>query len=125
MNVECVIILERKGICLKRMKRKKKRHRLCNAASRQKFNVFRVRALYYTKDYKHQRIHKEFFINYNTLLQVSALLGHLQGENFPLSYKPRPQRIHASINGAVHSQQHILAQLYSATYCNDNGKFSP
>jgi hypothetical protein len=25
----------------------------------------------------------------------------------------------------VHSQQHILAQLYSATYCNDNGKFLP
>jgi hypothetical protein len=30
-------------------------------------------------------------------------------------YKPRPQRIHASKNNAVHSQQHILLQLYSAT----------
>jgi hypothetical protein len=25
------------------------------------------------------------------------------------------KRVHASINGAVHSQQHILAKLYSAT----------
>jgi hypothetical protein len=30
-------------------------------------------------------------------------------------YKPRPQRVHASKNNAVHIQQHILAQLYSAT----------
>jgi hypothetical protein len=34
---------------------------------------------------------KSFFVNYNTLLHVSTLLGHLQGET------------------AVHSQQHILA----------------
>jgi hypothetical protein len=26
-----------------------------------------------------------------------------------------PQRVHASIRGAVHSQQHIFAQFYSAT----------
>jgi hypothetical protein len=53
---------------------------------------------------------KEFIlVNYNTLLHVSTLLGHLQGETF------RDKRVHASINGAVHSQQHILAKLYSAT----------
>jgi hypothetical protein len=46
---------------------------------------------------------KIFFVNYNTLLHVSTLLG-----------QPRPQRVHASISGAVHIQQHILAQLYSA-----------
>jgi hypothetical protein len=89
-------------------------------------------------------MHKEFFVNYNTLLHVSTLLGHLQGETFrcrdsrlhytvkrecagdcalrrlwrreffvvsacTAEYKPRLQRVHASINGAVHSQQHILA----------------
>jgi hypothetical protein len=26
-----------------------------------------------------------------------------------VQYKPRLQRVHASISGAVHSQQHILA----------------
>jgi hypothetical protein len=30
-------------------------------------------------------------------------------------YKPRPERVHAPKSGAMHSQQHILAQLYSAT----------
>jgi hypothetical protein len=43
-----------------------------------KFNVFHVRALYYTIN--HQQMHKEsFIINRNTLLHVSTLLGHLQG----------------------------------------------
>jgi hypothetical protein len=47
------------------------------------FNVFHVRALYYTKNFKHQQMHKEFFlVNYNTLLHVSPLLGHLQGETW-------------------------------------------
>jgi hypothetical protein len=32
-----------------------------------------------------------------------------------VQYKPRPQTVHASQSSAVHSQQHILAQLYSAT----------
>jgi ABC-type cobalt transport system substrate-binding protein len=35
--------------------------------------------------------------------------------NTTAQYKPRPQRVHASISGAVHSQQHILTQLYSVT----------
>jgi hypothetical protein len=30
-------------------------------------------------------------------------------------YKPRLQRVHASISSAVHSRQHIFAQLYIAT----------
>jgi hypothetical protein len=45
-------------------------------------NVFHVRAVYYTKT-DHQQMHKEsFIINRNTLLHVSTLLGHLQGELF-------------------------------------------
>jgi hypothetical protein len=73
-------------------------------------------------------MHKEFFfVNYNTLLHVSALLGHLQGETFRCRYtrlhytvkrecavdmylyKPTLQRVHAFINGAVY----------------DNGRFLP
>jgi hypothetical protein len=45
------------------------------------FNVFHVRALYYTKTLITNKMHKEnFIINRNTLLHVSTLLGHLQGE---------------------------------------------
>jgi hypothetical protein len=37
----------------------------------QGFNVFHVPALYYTKNFKHQQMHNEFFlVNYNTLLHV-------------------------------------------------------
>jgi hypothetical protein len=51
------------------------------------FNVFHVRALYYTKNFKDQQMHKEFFlVNYNTLLRISTLLGHLQGETFRCRY---------------------------------------
>jgi hypothetical protein len=58
-------------------------------------------------------MHKEsFIINRNTLLHVSILLGHLQGElSVAPACKPGPQRVHASKNNAVHSQQHILTQL--------------
>jgi hypothetical protein len=53
-------------------------------------------------------MHKEsFIINRNTLLHVSTLLGHLQGEEAGTDQ----QRVHASKNNAVHSQQHILAEL--------------
>jgi hypothetical protein len=35
----------------------------------------------YIKNTNHQQMHKEsFIINYNTLLHVSTLLGHLEGE---------------------------------------------
>jgi hypothetical protein len=34
----------------------------------------------YTENINHQQMHKEFFINYNTLLHVSTLLGDVQGE---------------------------------------------
>jgi hypothetical protein len=38
-------------------------------------NVFNVRALYYTKNIKHQQMHQGFFfITCNTLLHVSTLL---------------------------------------------------
>jgi hypothetical protein len=48
-----------------------------------KFNVLHVRALYYTKTLITNKMHNEsFIINRNTLLQVSTLLGHLQGELF-------------------------------------------
>jgi hypothetical protein len=101
------------------------------------------------KNTNHQQMHKEScIINRNTLLHVSTLLGHLQG-NFLLSLhwgctlylsenvlltvcclvfggvnslwsrlavnSERTQRVHASKNQAVHSQQHILTQLQSAT----------
>jgi hypothetical protein len=37
--------------------------------------------------FKHQRMNKEFFfVNYNTLLHISTLLGHLQGETFRCLY---------------------------------------
>jgi hypothetical protein len=45
-----------------------------------KFNVFHVRALYYTKNITHQQMHKGVFSSLVTLLHVSTLLGHLQGE---------------------------------------------
>jgi hypothetical protein len=53
------------------------KHDLC------KFNVFHVRALYYTKTLITNKMHKEsFIINCNTHLHVSPLLGHLQTELF-------------------------------------------
>jgi hypothetical protein len=39
------------------------------------------------KNTNHQQLHKEsFIINRNTLLHVSTLLGHLQGEHFHYPY---------------------------------------
>jgi hypothetical protein len=39
------------------------------------------------KNFKHQQMHKEFIlVSYNTLLHVSTLLGHLQGETFRCRY---------------------------------------
>jgi hypothetical protein len=46
------------------------------------FNVFHVRALYHTKTLITNKCTKSFIINRNTLLHVSTLLGHLQGEIF-------------------------------------------
>jgi hypothetical protein len=41
------------------------------------------RHCFYSKNTHHQQMHKEsFIINRNTLLHVSTLLGHLQGELF-------------------------------------------
>jgi hypothetical protein len=51
-----------------------------------KFNVFHVRALYYTKTLITNKCTKSFIINCNTLLHVSTLLGHLQGELFCYLY---------------------------------------
>jgi hypothetical protein len=45
------------------------------------------------KNLKHQRMHKVFFVNYNTLLHVSTLLGHLQGETFRCRYS----RLHYTV----------------------------
>jgi hypothetical protein len=66
-------------------------------------------------------MHKEsFIVNSNTLLHISTLLSHLQGEffvivtlrlHFIVTCKPGPQRVHASKNNAIHSQQHILTHL--------------
>jgi exonuclease I len=39
--------------------------------------------IYVFQNTNHQQMHKEsFIINRNTLLHVSTLLGHLQGETF-------------------------------------------
>jgi hypothetical protein len=52
-----------------------------------KFNMFHVRALYYTKTLITNKMHKEsFIINCDTFLHVSTLLGHLQGELFCYRY---------------------------------------
>jgi hypothetical protein len=85
----------------------------------------------------HQQMHKESFtINRNTLLHVSTLLGHLQGELFlPLhegctlylsenvlltvywrrelsAVRACTARVQArTAESSVHSQQHILTQL--------------
>jgi hypothetical protein len=58
-------------------------------------------------------MHKEsFIINRNTLLHVSTLLGHLQGELFYRYTKVALYSwVHASKNNPVHSEQHILTQL--------------
>jgi hypothetical protein len=51
------------------------------------FNVFHVRALYYTKTLITNKCTKRvFIINRNTLLHVSTLLGHIQGELFCYRY---------------------------------------
>jgi hypothetical protein len=51
------------------------------------FNVFPVRALYYTqKTLITNKCTKSFIINCNTLLHVSTLLGHLQGQLFCYRY---------------------------------------
>jgi hypothetical protein len=115
----------------------------CSAASTEilkcKFNVFHVRALYYTKTIITNKCTKSFTITCNTLLHVSTWLGHLQGELFvtvtlrlhfivewecavdcvlrcfwrrELSAVPacRPQRVHAS------STQYAVNSTFSFNY---------
>jgi hypothetical protein len=48
--------------------------------------MFHVRALYYTKTLNTNKCTKSFFVNYNTLLHVSTLLAHLQGETIRCRY---------------------------------------
>jgi hypothetical protein len=77
---------------------------------------------YIIQSTNHQQMHKEsFIINCNTLLHVSILLGHLQGElfiivtlrlHFIIEWECAVDcAVHASKNNAVHSQQHILTQI--------------
>jgi hypothetical protein len=56
--------------------------RFQNTNIKVEFNVFHVRALYHTKTLITNKCTKSFIINRNTLLHVSTLLGHLQGELF-------------------------------------------
>jgi hypothetical protein len=59
------------------------------------------------KNDNHQQMHKEsFIINCNTLLHVSTLLGHLQGELFVIGTADSSR-----LQYTVHSQQHIVTQL--------------
>jgi hypothetical protein len=75
--------------------------------------VFHVRALYYTKTLITNKCTKSFIINCNTLLRVSTLLGHLQGELFILQAGPRPDRREFT----VHNTQ-STAHSHSVTKCN-------
>jgi hypothetical protein len=81
------------------------------------------------KNTNHQQMHKEsFIINRNALLHVSALLGHLQGELFVIVTLRLQLQLSENVlltvycivfggvnslrsRPAVHSQQHLLAQL--------------
>jgi hypothetical protein len=46
------------------------------------------------KNFKHQQMHKEFIlVNYNSLLHVSTLRGHLPGETF----RGRYTRLHYTV----------------------------
>jgi hypothetical protein len=63
-------------------------------------------------------MHKEsFIINRNTLLHVSTLLGHLQGELFCYRYtavpacRPGPQRVHTS-----KTTQYTVNSTFSLNY---------
>jgi hypothetical protein len=50
-------------------------------------HVFNFLNILISKNTNHQQMHKEsFIINRNTLLHVSTLLGHLQGELFCYLY---------------------------------------
>jgi hypothetical protein len=67
------------------------------------FNVFHVHALYYTKI---------LITNECTKRVLSSIVTHSRSR--PALQKQcrlGPQRVHASKNNAVHSQQHILTQL--------------
>jgi hypothetical protein len=62
---------------------------------------------------------KSFLVNYNTLLHVSTLLGHLQGETFLYRYTSlhytveRECAVDCTLRRAVYSQQHILANDFT------------
>jgi hypothetical protein len=84
-------------------------------------NVLLAKVINTDKNTNHQQMHKEsFIINRNTLLHVSTLLGHLQGE-FSLCYtkvaasQPASQQARTAdssrLQYTIHSQQHILTQL--------------
>jgi hypothetical protein len=60
-------------------------------------------------------MHKEsFIINRNTLLHISTLLGHLQGELFVIATLMGPQRVHASKQRSTQSTAHS----HSTIKCN-------
>jgi hypothetical protein len=56
-----------------------------------------AKADYWQKTLNTSKCTKSFFINYNTLLHVSTLLGHLQGENFRCRYT----RLHCIVQPSV------------------------
>jgi hypothetical protein len=115
-------------------------HRVC-AWNEANFLYTSMSVHYNIQNTNHQQMHKESFIINLTLLHVSTLLGHLQGELFVVvtlrlhfivewecavdcvleawslrgpglnCSAGRDRRVHASKNNAVHSQQHILTQL--------------
>jgi hypothetical protein len=65
-------------------------------------------------------MHKElFFVNYDTLLHVSNLRGHLQGETYRCRYTRLHYRVErgCAVDCALRRswRRDLFAQLYSAT----------
>jgi hypothetical protein len=81
------------------------------AKNAKNFNVFHVRALYYTKTLITNKCTKSFFINCNTLLHVSTLLVHLQGELSVLRCFLGASKKQSSTQSTAHSRSTIKCNL--------------
>jgi hypothetical protein len=86
-----------------------------------KARIAMAKAAFNKRRTNHQQMQKEtFIINRNTLLRISTLPGHLQGERFCYPYT-KVAFLSENVlltaycvvfgNNAVRSQQHILTQL--------------
>jgi hypothetical protein len=71
------------------------------------FNVFHI----IQKTLNTNECSKSFFVNYNTLLHVSTLLGHLQGETFRCRYT----RLHYRVKRECAVDCALLVQAETTT----------